>query len=244
MKRHKTGTQKKPRSRSTQVPAIIAHDDPAKSGTALADAPGTIVGFNYATLPPDVAKSAKLAAIRIKSALNENLIEIGSDLRAMKKKLLHGQFGAWIRAEFGLAERTAQRYMAAARLAAKSDTVSDLAPTALYTLASPTTPTSVRDKVIKRLAAGQSFGAREIKGLIRQAKTAGGDRPTSKVASQSKKAIKRDPRDSSNPPIRFTEVTGPIIRKRLSPVDRKVFWARIRHKGDYLLVVDVRAEIE
>ena len=128
VKRHKTSIQKKPRRRSTQVPAIIAHDAPAKFGTALAGARGTIVGYNYATLPRDVAKSAKLAAIRIKSTLNENLIEIGSDLRAMKKKLPYGQFGAWIRAEFGMTERTAQRYMAAARLVAKSDTVSHPSP--------------------------------------------------------------------------------------------------------------------
>ena len=125
MKRHKLDRKKltrvtnKPHDRSTQVPAIIAPDAPVKPGKAASDFSGTIVGYDYATLPPDVAKFARRAADDIKSALNDNLIEVGRNLLVVKQKLQHGQFGAWIRAEFGMAERTAQRYMAAARLAAR-----------------------------------------------------------------------------------------------------------------------------
>jgi hypothetical protein len=53
-------------------------------------------------------------------------------------------FMPWIEAEFEMAERTARNFMnVAERYASKSATVADLAPTALYELAAPSTPEEV-----------------------------------------------------------------------------------------------------
>src|ERR1700733_11745295 len=100
----------------------------------------TIVGFDYSTLPPDVAKAARIAADRIRDRITGNTIKIGRELLTMKERLNNGQFGAWVLAEFGMVQRTAQRYMATARLSAKCDLVADLSPAALDLLSAPTTP--------------------------------------------------------------------------------------------------------
>lgn len=55
----------------------------------------------------------------------------------MKASLPHGSFLPWIVAEFGMSEATAQRFMKVAdAFQDKARTVRDLAPTALYALAS------------------------------------------------------------------------------------------------------------
>ncbi len=101
----------------------------------------TIVAFNYAKLQlsEDKIKILKKAAGRIKSQMYDSVVEIGRNLNKAKKILGHGRLGPWLRAEFGMSERTAQRCMAAARLAAKSDSVSELPPSALHALSAPST---------------------------------------------------------------------------------------------------------
>ena len=48
----------------------------------------------------------------------QDLIDIGRDLLAAKKHLIdHGDFVKWVEAEVGIARRTAQAYMAIAKLA-------------------------------------------------------------------------------------------------------------------------------
>ncbi len=126
-----------------------------------------IIGFNYDSLAPADAKVAKIAAKRIRGKMTGNVISIGEDLRSVKGKLSHGHFGAWLRAEFGMTQRTAQRYMAAARLADDCDEVAHLSPSALHALSAPTTPKSARAKIIGRLQAGETLEAREVTAVIR-----------------------------------------------------------------------------
>ncbi len=64
---------------------------------------------------------------------------------AVKQQIQHGQFGAWLHAEFGMTERMTRNDMrAVAAFGAKTDIMSDLPPTAIYTLAAPSTPTQFR----------------------------------------------------------------------------------------------------
>jgi hypothetical protein len=99
--------------------------------------------FDYAALPAAVATHARATADRIR-AHHQNQInavfKIGHDLLAIKQQFKHGQFGACRHAEFGMTERTAQNYMhAATEFGTKTEIISDLSPTALYTLAAPST---------------------------------------------------------------------------------------------------------
>lgn len=97
----------------------------------------------------------------------QDLIEIGQKLVEVKARLEHGLFGAWLQAEFEWSERTAQRYMSVAQ-AFKSDTVSVLTNAearALYLLAAPSTPESVREEAVRRAETGERItysAAREM----------------------------------------------------------------------------------
>jgi hypothetical protein len=86
----------------------------------------------------------------------EDIVEIGKALLRQKNTLPHGMFLSWIDAEFGMHERTAQRFMGVAEtFKGKYDTVSHLPPAALYELAAPSTPEEVRAEIERRVAAGE-----------------------------------------------------------------------------------------
>jgi hypothetical protein len=199
----------------------------------------SIVGFNYDLLPPDVAQVAQKAALSIKARLNDSLIEIGKSLRIAKKSLGRGLFGKWVCAEFGMTIRTAQRYMAAARLAAKSDTVSLLSPTALYALSAPTTPKAAREKVLKGLEKGTKFGTKDITALIREEKKNEADEPTEGAARQQKPA---DSASSTQRQITIscTRKVQKKLRTKRPPADANAFLAQVHREGDRLVVRDLK----
>jgi hypothetical protein len=96
--------------------------------------------------------------------------------------------------------------------------------------------------VIERLTAGKNLTAHEIRAVIRRAKMTGPVRPTSASLVRKKKALKRDRKIQSKPTVRFTKTTGPLIRKRLPPVDGEYFLARIRYKENHLLICEVTVD--
>jgi hypothetical protein len=99
----------------------------------------------------------------------ETIFEIGQRLIIVKERLGHGRFGSWLETEFDWDERTARRFMSVAEnFKNKSDKLSevDFAPSALYVLASPSTPEAARDEAFARAASGESItykAAKEIK---------------------------------------------------------------------------------
>lgn len=116
----------------------------------------TTQAYNYAALPAADARFVKAAASSIRERGREaaaKVIEIGTQLVAVKNKLPHGDFGAWIEAEFGWSNRTAQRYMQAAALEGKSDTVSYLPPTTIYAITAAIIPEAARDELVKWIEA-------------------------------------------------------------------------------------------
>lgn len=134
---------------------------------ALADAT-----FNYGSLPAEKAASARAAAERIRGRMQlaaESIIEVGRELIEQKKALGHGNFLPWIEAEFSMSPDTAHNYMRVANTYGdKFGTVRNLAPTALYALAAPSTPTEVRAEVEARSSKGEKVTAAEIEKLKRQ----------------------------------------------------------------------------
>lgn len=153
-------------------PKSKAQAKPENSVTALKIVDSQTSLFDYNDIPVPTAIRAREAAERIKLRLRrsaEDIIEIGRDLIAVKDSLPHGSFLPWIEAEFGMAERTARRFMDVARVyAGKSATVADLDPTALYELAAPKTPLEVREEVEKMIEAGEVVTKAKIEELRRE----------------------------------------------------------------------------
>jgi hypothetical protein len=133
-----------------------------------------LIAFNYNTVDADTAAMLRLRAERIKTRIKkttEDIIQIGKDLLAVKQQRLdHGQFRAWVETEVGINPRSAQMYMAAARLFEKNEIISRLLPTTVYRLASPSTPPEIVEAVTTKAASGEVVPDIMVKKMIEEAK--------------------------------------------------------------------------
>lgn len=131
-----------------------------------------IKGFDYGAIDAEHSVSVRDAAARIKLRMARtasDIIEIGSDLIAVKDRLGHGHFLKWIDAEFGMHENTARNFMnVSKRFGGKSTTIVDFNPTALYELAAPSTPDDVVKEATDRASKGEKISSAAIKAMKRQ----------------------------------------------------------------------------
>jgi len=99
----------------------------------------------------------------------QGVIDIGAYLIDVKACLDYGQFGDWLEAEFAWKERAARHFMAVAEQF-KTANFADLsiAPSALYLLASPSTPEPARAEVIERAQAGEKITYSAAKETVQQ----------------------------------------------------------------------------
>jgi len=120
-----------------------------------------VVGFNYDMLETKVAETARSSANRIREKVKQTLddiIGVGNELLAINEGLKHGQFGAWLKPEFGWGERMAQNFMSVAeRFGSNPQLIADLTiqPTAAYLLAAPSVPEEAREIAIERAEPGE-----------------------------------------------------------------------------------------
>lgn len=115
--------------------------------------------FDYESLDIKTSKFIQQQTGEIRGLMRrtaQDIFEIGQKLIQIKEKLGHGRFGTWLSVEFGWTERTAQQFMNVARQF-KSENFSDLqlAPSALYVLAAPSTSAKARQEAIERAASGE-----------------------------------------------------------------------------------------
>jgi len=132
--------------------------------------------FDYASLAPDVRESVGAATRRLRDLerrTSEAIIEIGKELLAVKAALPHGKFGTWLESEFGWTRMTAHRFMAVAeRFGDLSQIVTSASPSALYLLASESTPEEVRVEFTELAAIGQQVTHKDVKERIAERKQA------------------------------------------------------------------------
>ena len=121
------------------------------------------------TIPNNLKKLATLVQ-RIKSRNDAYAIDTGKDLLQAKAMLKHGEFGPWLKANFGWSTSTAGNYMNAAKLAEQAPAVAKLKPAAVVALAAPSTPDVVKSEVIADLEKGNVPTPKEIKAKIAAAK--------------------------------------------------------------------------
>jgi hypothetical protein len=158
---------------SITIPIMTASPSRPSEGLTRDDGEIAVMkrgAFDYGALNHLSAKAARDAAERIRKRMKDGIVETGRELLHIKKLLLdHGQFGRWLEAEFGMTDRTARNYMAAAELVeAKSEIVSVLPAAILYKLASPSTPDIARDTIIERVEKGDIPSTKEVADEIAQ----------------------------------------------------------------------------
>jgi hypothetical protein len=147
-----------------------------------------ILGFDYSPLDTKIAEKARSAADRIRERLTktlEDLIEVGSDLLEVKEALPHGQFGPWLKAEFGWSERTAQNFMSVAeRFKSANFAELPIQPSAAYMLAAPAVPDEARQVAIEKAEAGETITFTTAKEIVAEAKKKGKKRAKAIPADQ------------------------------------------------------------
>jgi hypothetical protein len=130
--------------------------------------------FDYRALPSERALEVRAVAERIHKRTTVAVIENGRDLLAVREMPeMKGRFVAWLKAEFNLSEATAYNMMQAAEnLGDRFVTITNIGPSALYALAAPSTPETVRQEIESRAAAGEKITVVEVERLKREARAA------------------------------------------------------------------------
>ncbi len=97
-----------------------------------------------------------------------DMLAIGDELIRAKSSLDHGEFGVWLRTEFGWTARTAQNFIAAARaFGPNAKSVLYLPVPTLYRLAAPSA-TTARERVIERVEKGERLPVKEIDAICHE----------------------------------------------------------------------------
>jgi chromosome segregation ATPase len=132
----------------------------------------TQVQFDYGQIAEQHRDEVKGAAMRIKVRMArtaEDIVEIGRDLLAAKERVGHGNWLAWLDAEFGMSSDTAQRFINVAdKLGDQIPQIAEFTPSALYELAAPSTNGEVVDVALDQAEQGNPPTHKKIKELKRQ----------------------------------------------------------------------------
>ena len=125
--------------------------------------------FNYTVLESESRIIVQQHTYEIKSLMRRtanDIIHIGQKLKEVKSQLGHGYFRRWLKIEFDWSIWTATKFM---QVADKFKCVKfshlDIAPSALYELAAPSTPDFVRFEAIERASHGETITHSKAKAI-------------------------------------------------------------------------------
>ncbi len=158
-------------------------------------------GFDYGSLNSETRIVVQKRTSEIKSLMRrtaQDILDIGQKLTEVKQQLGHGNFEAWLKAEFEWSEWTARKFIQVARQF-KTVNFTDLsvAASALYVLASSSTPENAWEEALERAIKGEAICYTEAKDIVTRHKEA--------AKSKASKAVTVDlpvetvVRDSSSP---------------------------------------------
>ena len=163
-----------------------------------------VLSFDYSFLVEEDLffvrdRTRKIKQLRRRAT--QDIIDIGTYLIEVKDKLKHGQFEKWIKAEFEWSGTTAKRFMAVASTF-KSTSLVDLeniVNTALYVLASPTTPQEAVEEAISRAKEGETISEQKAKEVRKKHSSKSSKQKTiSPKAAEEKGGFKVDLSDSKS----------------------------------------------
>jgi phage N-6-adenine-methyltransferase len=129
--------------------------------------------FDYDSLDSETRIVVKQKTSEIKKLIRktaQTVWEIGENLSEVKACLQHGQFESWLNTEFDWSARTAQRLLQVYERF-KNDNLADLkiSASAIYEMASPSTPDTVRVQALEAAKNGQEVTPIKIRELKAEA---------------------------------------------------------------------------
>lgn len=102
----------------------------------------------------------------------QDIWEIGQRLADVRIQLGHGQFDSWLKAEFGWSRRTAYNFINVYETFGERANLAqiDIATSALYLLAAPSTPKALREEYLLKAKEGEKITHKELRSEIDQKK--------------------------------------------------------------------------
>lgn len=102
----------------------------------------------------------------------QDIWEIGQRLADVRDELKHGQFEAWLKAEFNWSRRTAYNFINVYETFGERANLAqlDIASSALYLLAAPSTPQNLREEYLLKAKEGEKITHKELVSDIKQKK--------------------------------------------------------------------------
>jgi hypothetical protein len=136
-------------------------------------------GFDYDVLTPEIriivrGKTSELKSLMRRSA--QDIIDIGQKLLEVKEQLGHGNFRDWLKAEFEWSVRTAARFMQVTTQFKNANLAHlNIAVSALYLLAEPSTPEKARQEILELAKKGENITYTKAKTIVSESQEL--DRP-------------------------------------------------------------------
>ena len=126
--------------------------------------------FDYTALDAPTSQFVQQQTGEIRGLMKrtvESIFEIGQRLIVVKERLGHGRFGSWLETEFEWSQDTASNFINVAKKFGNLPNFSefDMAASALYMLAAPSTPDAARDEALARAASGESITYKAAKNI-------------------------------------------------------------------------------
>ena len=166
-----------------------------------------VTSFNYEILAPKQRTVVQKCAGEIKERLRrtaQDIWEVGQKLNEVRSQLEHGHFEGWLSAEFGWSRRTAYNFINVYEAFSESTNFAqlDIATSALYKLAAPSTSPSVRKEFLDKAKKGAKITHQEISRVLKSAKKSNIVEKTQPIAPPSQQILQviRKPRVRSGEP--------------------------------------------
>ena len=135
-----------------------------------------VTGFDYEILESQERIVVQQRTGEIRERLQrsaQDIWEIGQKLADVRSRLKHGQFDTWLKAEFGWSRRTAYNFINVYEAFPERANFAqiNIATSALYLLAAPSTSQELRDEVLQRAKEGEPVTYKEIRQVIKEEKS-------------------------------------------------------------------------
>ncbi|MCL1471394.1 DUF3102 domain-containing protein [Argonema antarcticum] len=135
-----------------------------------------VTGFDYEILESQERIVVQQRTGEIRERLQrsaQDIWEIGQKLADVRSRLKHGQFDTWLKAEFGWSRRTAYNFVNVYEAFPERANFAqiNIATSALYLLAAPSTSQELRDEVLQRAKEGEPVTYKEIRQVIKEEKS-------------------------------------------------------------------------
>ena len=160
-----------------------------------------ITRFDYEILSPQKRNVIQKCTGEIKERLSrtaQDVWKIGQKLVEVRSQLKHGQFEVWLSAEFGWSRRTAYNFINVYEAFGERTNFArlDIATSALYKLAAPSTPSSVRQEFLDKAEKGEKITHKKISQALNPLKNSSIVTKSPQISAPPPKILQVIPKDS------------------------------------------------